>query len=470
MALALGAAYAAPAPNSLETVRRFADTLLEHGTDRLGPKHTALFASVIDTRDYSIPKGSDNVPPTPGVRKGDRALGGCNAQLDTHLLRTLHTLSAVTGDPRYAAAARAYAIDFLKLAQSPATGLLAWGEHLYYDLHEDRVVSERQSHEYLEWSPPWDLLWAADPEAVKREVAGLRFHFYAEDPATQGWLYNRHANWGSASYQKPGGQPWIKHSGLYAFAYGFVASKTGDAGARRRALGVGSLYFNVRNPQTGLTESCLTDKRPTSRNATLAGVSMLAYWLVKAAQADPELSALRSHALSLLHDYARLAWDEQAADYAESLPASGARPAVGKRDPWSFAYGDAAGLMRFGRVAAYLARTEKDPASLLMAQRAYAALQRYPMPDKFTPEEAGFAIHLALDLHDLTKETPSLEAAHAYAGKAIPALLHRGLFRRLPGDFYYESKLGPGDLASALLRLHLRATKTPDPAGTDWSF
>lgn len=465
----LAADAASPSPY-LDAVRSFADALLAHGTDTAGPRRTALFASVIDTRDFSIPRSSGKVSNPPGVRSNDRALGGCNAQLDAHTLRTLRTLSAVVGEPRYAEAVRAYLADFVALAQSEATGLLAWGEHLYYDLYEDRVAEERKSHEYLEWTPPFDLIWEVNPDAVKREVEGLRYHFYAADPAEKDWLFNRHATWKTAAYQSPGGQPWIKHSGLYAFAYGFVSGKTGDAEERRRALGVGSLYFKVRNPKTGLTESCLTDKRETSRLASLSGTAMLAYWMVKGAQADPELAPLRANALALVHAYAEQAWDPAAGDYAEQLPTCGVRPPAKDRDPWTFAYGDGSGLMRFGRITAYLAQTEKDAACLLMAKRTYDVLERHPMPAKFTPEEAGFAIHLALDLHELTREEGCLAAARGYADKAITSLAHNGLFRRLPGDPYYESKVGPGDLASALLRLHLRCKGASDPAGADWSF
>lgn len=459
------------AASYLEAVRVFADTLIEHGTDTVGPRRTALFASVIDSRDFSIPTSPKKVKGTPGVRESDRAVGGCNAQLDTPTLRTMLALSEVTSQTRYAQAVRAYLGDFLKLTPSPQTGLLGWGEHLYYDFTKDAVAATQFDHEYLEWTPPLDLLWAVDPEAVKKEVAGLRYHFFAETPADGGWLYNRHATWDSATYQKAEkGQPWMKHSGLYAFAYGFVAGKTGDAEARRRALGVGSVYYNARNKETGLAEGCLNDKRDLSRLATLGGTAMMAYWQVKAVQADAQLAPLREQALAMLHAYAERAWDEKTGSYHELMTTAG-QPADEKAvSPWSFAYNNGSDLMRFGRVAAYIARTERDEASALMARRAWAALKRVPMPKKYTPEEAGFAIHLALDLYDQEHDAACLEAARAYAGKALTALVRHGLICRLPGDPYYESKVGPGDLASALLRLHLRVAGKADPAGTDWSF
>jgi hypothetical protein len=463
-------------PPYLQIVRRFADTLLEKGRDRYGPKNTAMWLSVISVEDFSVPRLASEVPATPGVRDSDRAVGGSNLYLDRSTLYTLRVLSQVTGDDRYTRAVDAYVRDYLANCQSAETGLLAWGEHLYYDVFLDRVVSERSSHELLEWTPPWDLLWEVDPAAATRAMAGLRYHFRAEDPATQGWLFNRHAAWARPAYTNAGGQPWIKHSGLFAHAFGILAGKTNDAQWRRWATGVGNLYWGIRHPQTGLTESCIGDQREMSRCTYLGGMSLLSYFLLKGYHADPEQRDARDHALVMLRALDRYAWDSAARRYREWLTTDGAPPkGMSANDitpnPWVFAYCSGSSLLRFGRVAAFVARTEKDGECLAMARRAAAVMQVYPVPDKFTPEEAGFAIHLPLDLYDLTGEPAYLEDARKLARTAVGRLWAEGLFRRLPGDPFYENKLGPGELASALLRLALRTEAgRKDPAVWDWSF
>ena len=52
----------------LSYVRKFADTLLTHGTDKYGTKHLPMWAGLIDTRDYSVPKGT--------AEEADRTKGG----------------------------------------------------------------------------------------------------------------------------------------------------------------------------------------------------------------------------------------------------------------------------------------------------------------------------------------------------------------------------------------------------------
>jgi len=459
-------------PAYRSVVCKFADTLLEKGRDVHGPRKTALWASVIDLEDYSVPASGKSVPATRGVRAQDRAVGGCNMHCDAMTLYTLRVLAKLTGQARYEQAVRDYLRDFLAVAQSPQTGLLAWGEHLYYDLFQDRVAEERKSHELIEWTPPWDLLWEVDPKATARAIEGLQYHFCAADPASQGWIFNRHAAWGKPGHPgKSGSQPWIKHSGLYAYSYAFLYAKTGDKTWRDRALGIGELYWNHRNPETNLTEGCLGDRRAISRHAGMGGTSLLSYWLLKASQLDPTNTAARDHALTMLKAFDHYGWDPATKTYRETLQTDG-KPVDKALNPWTFAYGTrGSSLLRFGRVAAYAARTVKDPACREMAVRSGTVMRAVPVPEKFTPEEIGFAIHLQLDVFDLTDDPSSLAEADRLARLAIDKLWAGGLFRRLPGDRFYESKLGPGDLASALLRLSLRQEGKADPAGVyDWSF
>ena len=222
-------------------------------------------ASIKSTQ--KITKAMQMVAASKMRRAQDRALGGSNLYHDAVTLQVFHVLTEVTGNPRYRNAAREYQSAFRDLAQSKETGLLAWGEHLYYDFFRDEVAAERRHHELLEWTPPWPLLWEVNPGAVERAIAGIRYHYFADDPAA---LYNRHADWARAGHQKPGGQPWIKHSGLYAYSFLFLHSKTKQRRWLDWALGAGDLYWRHRNPETGLTLSCIGDPRPGSRSASAA--------------------------------------------------------------------------------------------------------------------------------------------------------------------------------------------------------
>jgi hypothetical protein len=330
------------------------------------------------------------------------------------------------------------------------------------------VAAERTNHELLEWTAPWELLWAVNPECTKREILGLQYHFHSADPSKDEWLFNRHATWATADYQK-GGQPWIKHSGLYCHAYAFLAAKT-DGSTLKQAQGIGALYWNHRNPATGLMEGCLTDPRPTSRQATLSGTAQLAYYLLKAYQCRPEQAEWRERALTMLKTMDRYSYDAKKKAFADHLNADGTAVPE-ENNPWVFAYSSGSGLLRFGRVAAYAARTMKDKECLEIARRSAEAMRAFPIPEKFTPEEIGFALNLSLDLYDLTQDASHLTDARRYADAAVEKLMFNGLVRRLPGDHFYEAKLGAGDLLAGLLRLHLRLhPELKDPGVYDWSF
>lgn len=104
-----------------------------------------MWASVVDLTSLSVPiRGG---PPTKGVRPDDRAFGGSNYYHDVMTMKVLEALSATTGNSIYQRAVDDYSRDFLRYTQSATTGLLGWGEHLYYDFYRDTVsISEsRQS-------------------------------------------------------------------------------------------------------------------------------------------------------------------------------------------------------------------------------------------------------------------------------------------------------------------------------------
>jgi uncharacterized protein YyaL (SSP411 family) len=142
--------------------------------------------------------------------------------------------------------------------------------------------------------------------------------------------------------------------------------------------------------------------------------------------------------------------------------------------PWHFAYGESS-ILPLGRIAAYFARTEKNGEALKMAERIHRIARETPLPENVSIEGLGFALGLALDLYDLTGRKTYLADARHYAGTAIAKFWVEapggGLFVRQSGDPYYEAKVGAGDLAAGLLRLHLRLDPSlKDPGIYDWSF
>ena len=466
--LALSFAAVAAAPDYQAPVRKCADTILAKGLDTYGPRHTPMWAGVIDTRGFTVPQNGVSAPR--GIREGDRAVGGANLYHDVITLRVFHTLSTLTGDARYSRAARDYVRAYLELAASPATGALGWGEHLYYHFFRDQVASERKSHELLEWTPPWDLLWDANPEATRKEIAAIRYHFSADDPTA---LFNRHANWNKAERPTQRLQPWIKHSGLYTHAFMFLHARIGDAEWLKWSRGIGALYWNHRNPANNLTLGCIGDPRPSTQDAS-PQMPELAYWLYKAYQTNKKEWEFRDRALAYMKAYNRYFCDPATRNFLASVGMDGTAKSKQTATMWNIAYGDA-GILPNGRIEAYFARVENDAECLARARRVAELASQTPMPEGVSLEGVAFALNLNLDLYDITREKRYLKQSRYYADFAMRKFwvsnAEGGLFVREAGDHYYEAKSAVGDLLAGLLRLDLRLhPKRKDPALYDWSF
>lgn len=71
------------------------------------------------------------------MRERDRSVTGVNLIHDEDLLKILYALSDETDDKNYAHEEDNAIGYFFHNCQSPATGLLCWGEHLYWDFLND---------------------------------------------------------------------------------------------------------------------------------------------------------------------------------------------------------------------------------------------------------------------------------------------------------------------------------------------
>ncbi len=475
---------AKPKTDYLTYVQNFANTLIEHGTDNYGPRKTAMWASVIDTRDLTVPR--EGVPPTEGVRPHDRAVGGSNLYHDVYTVRLFKTLTKITNDSRYQEAASSYLNDFLSNCQSEATGLFGWGEHLFYDFYEDRVspaarYKERNdySHEFLASTPLFEELWELDPERTQRSIEGLRLHFLNPDSVT--WLFNRHAYWNKNEHQTIV-MPWIKHSALYTYAYLFLASKNQDDQILRKARGIGNLYWSQRNPDTNLTMSCLYHKTEpgVGKVPALSGMSYLSYWIYKGTEFTPTEESLRERSLKMFNSILEYSWDADQQKYYDALNLDGSPmlnlDTKNPEDKYKYApvypvgYGTYS-IINTGRIAAYLAKKEKNDFYEETVLRIAEVANATALPKAFTAEHLANVIHLNLDAFDISGDQKYLNQAKKIADIAIRDLYRNGLFVREFNDPYYEAKLYIGDMVSGLLRLHLaQDTKLYKQFAWDWSI
>lgn len=247
-----------PASPFLGIAYRYADTLLEHGRDTYGPQKTGLFLSALD-RTTLAPLTSRPAPPA-GIRREDRsgtpwmALVGANPHLDENLLRVLYTLTALSNNKKYKDAADNELKWFLENTASPVTHLLPWGEHMFWDVMEDKPRTGMSGegggpHEFSRPWVLWDQCFELAPKASEQFALGLWENQIA-DHKTGG--YDRHA-----AFDKHGpvdGKDFARHAGFYirtwAVAYAHTRNKT-----FLTAIEVLLQRFEKkRDPNTGLIE------------------------------------------------------------------------------------------------------------------------------------------------------------------------------------------------------------------------
>ena len=136
-------------PDYLAIVRGYADAMIERGRDHYGPQNSPLFASFLKlepTIEQPTPGARDVtnrtlLPPfnLSGYRGGDRMWTAANPMHDENLYQVMYALAKVTGQKRYAEEADRTLKWFFEHGQSKETGLFAWGEHLGWDLWEEKA-------------------------------------------------------------------------------------------------------------------------------------------------------------------------------------------------------------------------------------------------------------------------------------------------------------------------------------------
>jgi len=200
----------------LQTVRRYADTMIEHARDTYGPQKSGLLLSALDRGTLSPLTVRPAAPG--GIRRGDRpgrpwtAMNGANPHLDQNLLRILYTLTEITADGRYAKVADEELTWFFQNTMSPTTSLLPWGEHLSWDVMLDIPISggDEMMHEYARPWVLWDRCFALVPAASAKFALGVWEHQIANHK-TGG--FDRHAPY--FEHGPVDGKDFARHAGFY---------------------------------------------------------------------------------------------------------------------------------------------------------------------------------------------------------------------------------------------------------------
>ena len=318
----------------LSAARTFLDTLIEKGTDRYGKKQTPVFCLSLDPETHAPPK-----PPAKIDWQYARSfeflyrdfgyywkshLHGSGLIYDQGTIRALYALTSVTGKHQYAKAADAYLNFFLENMVSQQTGMFGWGEHIFYNVFLDHIIgggfTVRGSrnflfaHELDRWTTIYDLMWEKSPEKTLAEIEAI-YEYKIIDYET--FTNNRHSDYYSG--RRTGDVlTFVKHSGLFAHAFAFLHSKTGESKYLQWARKMADLFWNQRDPQTNLVRSSIErkDEPPAPDEMALASL-----FLMRAYQWHPD-PVFVDRALAYVKAYHKHFQADETGNFAHRLMAA----------------------------------------------------------------------------------------------------------------------------------------------------
>jgi len=252
-------------PDYLNVVKAYADTLIARGRDTYGNVHSPLFAVALDRKKLTI----EGVKSPASVRVEDSSVGGANPMHDQNLYQILYALTEITGQQKYAAEADKALKYFFEHCQHPTSGLMAWGEHMCWDLTKDAVKSQGYADPYHEYTRPW-VLWERcfklAPEPCDRFAKGLWKHQIHDQETGD---YNRHAFFDGKRHSEWRGRRdgYPRHGGFYIRTWAEAYRATKDP-VYLKALETLVEHFNRRRgpykgPLTGTDALPMMQKRYT---------------------------------------------------------------------------------------------------------------------------------------------------------------------------------------------------------------
>jgi len=158
--------------SQIKAVMRFAETVMQHGRDVYGQKHTPLF---VDGLNVDTVKPPEKIQSWSGG-EGMQPWISSNLGHQGNLMRFLAGLSRFTGDPKYQKAMQAairYNFDHFQ----GAGGLLPMGHHRFIELKRDNyhgdVSKEDCCHELKGNYPYYEIFWEVNPDGTEKMVQGI---------------------------------------------------------------------------------------------------------------------------------------------------------------------------------------------------------------------------------------------------------------------------------------------------------
>jgi hypothetical protein len=477
--LARAAETTPKSPDYLRVVRAYADAMIQHGRDTYGPERSPLFAAALDRRTFQL--GSrEQFGKIEGVRETDRSIGGANPQVDVGLYRILFALTELTREARFAAEAERSLQFFFTHCQSPATGLMAWGEHLYWDFTAERCAGIDRNHEVCgEW-PFWDQCYRLAPEACWTFAIGQWDHQIADQTTGD---FSRHAQYSKHGPQT--GSDFPRYAGQMIINWADAWVRPENARQPRRTDLIAAITCLARRMEENMRDTP-TGLLPALRGADYAWPTSnleLARCLWKAApliEHEHATLAKRMRELALRQDDAFLKAPHQITSgggFAVTLHTHTGQPRDRSMNRpytalWSTGYGYSshASPANLAHERWEQLRTSHPALAARYLTLIVAAADQYltaePAADDLQkPDAFADVINLLLNVHTVTHDARYLRRADHFGRVGCSLFLddQSPLPKATNRNQHYETITGGPDFMSELLELH-RAL--PAPAAT----
>ncbi|HUW18148.1 MAG TPA: hypothetical protein VMW16_02485 [Sedimentisphaerales bacterium] len=450
-------------PDYLRIVKSYADALLEHGRDTYGTVQSPLIASALDRKSLSLIE--EKLGRIEGIRNGDRSLYGANPMHDQDLYQTLYALTQVTGDKKYAQQADKALKWFFENCQSPATGLMAWGEHIGWGFKTETLAYARgDNHEFFGAWVLWDKSFELAPQACIRFGQGLWDHQIHEHSGE----FSRHASWTKHATGTQNEYP--RHGGFYIAAWA-RAYEAGKDPVFLKAIETLIDYFEKNSsPKTGAIPCSTNPSRleimwPES-NLSLA----VDLWDGAKRVPDDLARKMRQRALktdkvylSLAHDFSPAGKGFVAGANVHSLECLTEGPWTDTAI-WATGYGKATDAQIAMLCYLRYQQVKMDGYRKLVLDSASRYL--YTEPDtKITlyPGSMAESVFHMLAAYELTGQNYYLDRADYFARQAVKIFLDdtSPLPKASSTHNHYETITGGDDLMASLLKLWV-AQNQPD--------
>jgi hypothetical protein len=456
-------------------VKEYADAMIENGRDSYGSVHSPLFASTLSRQTLGLDPGIEHTK-IQGVRKNDRSMTGANLIHDKDLYGVLFQLSDLIGEYQYAHEARKALKYFFETCQSETTGLMCWGEHLYWNFLKDECghAPNYDFHETNRW-PFWDVSYDLAPEACWRFVMGEWDHQIHDQASGD---FSRHARW--TTPETFSGFDFPRYAGqmIERWADAYVRSENAEKQRREELITAIEVLFNRMQENMKLSNSgyLIAGRSLQGDHRNLVWLTSnieLARCLQKTAPLmdDSLADNMKKFALKQDDDFLKgpHILDSVDGGFAVTLHAQTGLPR--SRDmnkpytsTWSSGYGykTHAGVANICYQRHQNLKNEYPERALQYKKLTLKAAQQYlvSIPDTtqlLKPREVSSALELMLNCFDVTLEKRYLDRAVFFGELGLKLFFEPGnpLPKASNKDSHYESITGGPSLMRRFLRLHI---------------